>query len=234
LTRFEFYSISYKFEEFSPSPFYSFKKNYLMKTLSLLLGIIAFSTALFSQSKQEISGNRAFSSPVHIQGMVTNTDGQSVGNVTLIVLPDSIAFLSELSGSFDVTLELQDNVPHELYVEKDGDLLGGISTFELLLIFNRIMEHILGNLPFTSPYQIVAADLNGDGAVTIFDLLLLRKHLLFLDLTDTVKFWHFVKAGCDPIADPGNCPLDYVETFTTDSTLTGLQITGISSRDLIN
>jgi hypothetical protein len=204
-----------------------------MKTLSLLFFAAAFSTALFSQSEKEISANPAISSPVHIQGVVTNPDGQPIGNVSLFVLPDIAAFLNEANGSFDVTLELQDNVSYQLYVEKDVDPLNSISTYELPLIFNRILDHILGNLPFTSPYQIVAADLSGDGAVTIFDLLLVRKNLLFLYFPP-VKFWHFVKAGCDPIADPGNCPLDYVETFTTDSTMTGLQIIGISIRDLIN
>lgn len=202
-----------------------------MKTLSLLLLTAAFSTVLFSQSEKEIPGNPAISSPVHIQGMVTNPDGQPIGDVSLIVLPDTIAFLNDAAGSFDVTLELQENVSYQLYVEMDDNPLNSISNFELSQILNRFMEHILGTLPFTSPYQIVAADLNGDGAVTIFDLLLVRKHILYLDYPP-VKFWHFVKAGCDPIADPGNCPLDYVETFTTDSTMTGLQIIGINISDI--
>ena len=205
-----------------------------MKTLSLLLLTVAFSTALFSQNKKEIPGNPALSSPVHIEGMVTRPEGQGMGSVTLIVLPDTAIFLSDADGSFDVTRELQDGVSYQLYVEMDDNPLNSISNLELPQVLNRFMEHILGTLPFTSPYQIVAADLNGNGDVTIADLLLVRKHILFLDFPETVKFWHFVKAGCDPIADPVDCPLDYVETFTTDSTMTGLQIIGINIGDIIN
>ncbi|MBI5914522.1 MAG: hypothetical protein HY842_04035 [Bacteroidetes bacterium] len=205
-----------------------------MKTLSPLLVICVLSAALFSQSKPEILENPASSVPVHFQGMVTKPNGQPVGDVTLIVLPYNYAILNNPSGSFDFTLDLQDNVTYQLLVEKDYDPLNGPSTFELDLIKKRILKHILGILPFTSPYQIIAADLDGNGIVTIFDVTLLRKHFLGLDFPDNFKSWRFAKAGCDPIADPTNCPLDYVETFTTDSEMMGLQIIGIQISDVSN
>jgi hypothetical protein len=58
--------------------------------------------------------------------------------------------------------------------ELDDNPLNGVSTYDLVLIKN----HIDGDLPFTSPYQYVAADINRSGTITTFDILELRNLIL--------------------------------------------------------
>jgi hypothetical protein len=59
---------------------------------------------------------------------------------------------------------------------KDGDDWCGVSTFDLVVI----SRHILGVQTFTSDYQYVAADINKSNSVTTFDVVELRKLILFI------------------------------------------------------
>lgn len=80
---------------------------------------------------------------------------------------------SMVNGSF----LFENNDPLEAYAfEGDmfGDPVAGVSTFDLVLI----QKHILGIQTFTSPFQYVAADINGDGKINTIDLVILRKLIL--------------------------------------------------------
>jgi Dockerin type I domain len=57
---------------------------------------------------------------------------------------------------------------------KDDDHLNGISTLDVMMI----AEHILNTQPIQSPYQRIAADINKSGAITPFDVTELRKLIL--------------------------------------------------------
>jgi hypothetical protein len=83
--------------------------------------------------------------------------------------------------------------------------MNGISTFDLLLI----SKHILNVTTFDAPWKMLAADVNGSGSVTTFDIVLLRK--LLLGISDTLPNaagWHFFPADCHYPANPftGWCP----------------------------
>ncbi len=70
--------------------------------------------------------------------------------------------------------------------------LNGVTTFDLLLI----NQHILGSVPFDSPFKIIAADANRTGSVTVSDIVELRK--LVLHVTDQLPnnpAWRFVDAS---------------------------------------
>lgn len=72
---------------------------------------------------------------------------------------------------------------------KDDDPLNGVSTFDLVLI----TKHILGVTPLNSPYKVIAADANKSGTVTTFDLVQLRKLILFIDTEfPNNTSWRFV------------------------------------------
>ena len=75
--------------------------------------------------------------------------------------------------------------------EKDLNPLNGVTTYDLVLI----SQHIIGTMPISSPYKIIAADVNGDGNITTFDLVQLRQLILYV-VTDfpTNKSWRFVDA----------------------------------------
>jgi hypothetical protein len=71
------------------------------------------------------------------------------------------------------------------------DYKEGVSTFDIV----AIQKHILGLQTFSSPYQWVAADTNGDAHVSTLDLIFLRR--LILNLDDTLPnspSWRFVAA----------------------------------------
>jgi hypothetical protein len=78
--------------------------------------------------------------------------------------------------------------------------LNGVTTYDLVLI----SQHILNIKPLDSPYKIIAADASGDGKVTTFDIIELRKLVLHIygDLPN-VPSWRFVDATYD-FPNPGN------------------------------
>ncbi|NOT37757.1 MAG: T9SS type A sorting domain-containing protein [Saprospiraceae bacterium] len=69
------------------------------------------------------------------------------------------------------------------------DWLNGISTADIV----RIQKHILGKETFTSPYQMIAADVNKSGTITSADIAELRKLILgSINSVDKNTSWRFV------------------------------------------
>ncbi len=72
---------------------------------------------------------------------------------------------------------------------KDDDPLNGVTTFDLVLI----TKHILGTQLLDSPYKMIAADANKSKTITTFDLVQLRKLILFIDTEfPNNTSWRFV------------------------------------------
>lgn len=99
------------------------------------------------------------------------------------------------------------------------DFLNGVSTFDII----QIQRHILGILPFTSPYQQIAADVNASGTITTVDLIRLRKVILGVD-TDFGEntSWRFVLGayefpeGENPLAQDFPEWLDFYSEHAAD------------------
>ncbi len=71
------------------------------------------------------------------------------------------------------------------------DHLNGVSTYDIVLI----SRHILGLELLDSPYKRIAADINNSGSITTFDLVELRKLILFIDTEfQQNESWRFVPA----------------------------------------
>lgn len=69
------------------------------------------------------------------------------------------------------------------------NVTNGLTTYDLVLI----QKHILGIQPLGSPYKLIAADANYDGAVTTADVVLLRKLLLgIIQELPSQQSWRFV------------------------------------------
>ena len=87
---------------------------------------------------------------------------------------------------------------YQLDCSKEGDHVMGISTLDLVLI----QQHILGIKPFTSPYQIIAADANYSNGISATDLVTLRS--LLVAKTEKLpggRAWVFVDKEV-PFSDP--------------------------------
>lgn len=66
----------------------------------------------------------------------------------------------------------------------------GVTTYDLVLI----SKHILGIAPISSPYKLIAADANFDGAVTTADIVLLRQLILgIIPELPHKQSWRFVR-----------------------------------------
>ncbi len=99
------------------------------------------------------------------------------------------------------------------------DHLNGVSTFDII----QIQKHILGIVPFTSPYQQIAADVNASGTITTIDLIRLRKVILGIDADfGNNTSWRFVLGayefpeGENPLAQDFPEWLDFYSEHASD------------------
>ncbi len=67
--------------------------------------------------------------------------------------------------------------PFKIIPIKTDQRVLGLTTFDLALM----SRHILGSQPFTSPYKLLAADVNKDGSVDGMDIIHLRRLILRID-----------------------------------------------------
>jgi subtilisin-like proprotein convertase family protein len=129
-----------------------------------------------------------------ISGAIANEDTESVENVTVSIsgnapgiMPTVYTNNAGLYNSGNLPLDYNYSVTPSLNLEP----LNGVSTYDLVLI----SKHILGTQLLNSPYKMIAADVNKSGTITTFDMVELRKLILFI----TTNFqnntsWRFVEA----------------------------------------
>ncbi len=76
-----------------------------------------------------------------------------------------------------------------LRAEKTDRYKNGVSTIDIVMV----QKHILGISELTNPYQIIAADVNGDQQITSLDLIAMRKLVLNeISQFKTGKSWIFI------------------------------------------
>jgi GEVED domain/Secretion system C-terminal sorting domain/Dockerin type I domain len=99
--------------------------------------------------------------------------------------------------------------------EKDVNPLNGVSTLDLVLI----SKHILAVQPLTSPYKMIAADVNRNGTITTADIVELRKMILAIQTNFTKNAsWRFVDKDFvfPDVTNP------WLTTFAETKSFTGL------------
>ncbi len=95
---------------------------------------------------------------------------------------------------------------------KNTDMLNGVSTLDLVLI----QRHILGVQAITSPYKLLAADVNNSRSITASDLVNLRKLILGVSTTlDNNTSWRFIPTEY-VFQDPA-FPFDFPSKINVDS-----------------
>jgi hypothetical protein len=98
---------------------------------------------------------------------------------------------------------------------RDSDWVNGVTTFDISIM----SKHILDITPITSPYKLIAADVNRDGSIDGADMLLTRN----LVLGRATKFanntsWRFMPKSVTPTTTPSGDPMvDFKETITYTS-----------------
>lgn len=134
----------------------------------------------------------------NIGGRTQKENGIHVGNVTV-----NCTGVTPIETGPDGLYQFNDlprGQGYEIRPEKDINPIDGVSAMDIVFI----IQHILGTNFFNSPYKIIAADVNGNNAVTTMDVIHIRR--LILGITDSfpdMPSWRFVPASFE-FPEPDN------------------------------
>ena len=135
-----------------------------------------------------IEGNTRTELGLNLSGVVVESSGAK--NLKAVSVQTGDYLMQGLAQGYDYTLT----------ADKEDDARNGVTTFDVLLI----TKHILGKQRLTSPYQLLAADVNQSGSISTIDLIKIRRVILHLDATfEGGKSWLFVDAK-HHFKDPNN------------------------------
>ncbi len=126
-------------------------------------------------------------------GNVAMPDGQGIGGVQLYIegLADTATTLS--NGSFLLNTELAADQTYQLRAQRPGNHAEGLSNMDQMMV----LQHLLGLQPLTG-LQLIAADTDRDGRVSIRDAIRIRKAILGLSTDfDGQDNWIFLNAEYD-------------------------------------
>lgn len=163
---------------------------------------------------------------VSIVGNVQSAGGSLLSDVDLTFVTANASNLvpntnTGASGLFNFI-----NVPscydYEIVPEKEGAYDNGVTTFDIV----KVLEHILLTDLLSSPFSIIAADVNNDGNVTTFDIVEMRQLILGIIPTfPNSKSWRFVESSysfnnpLNPLAE--NFPDTYLVNSIDNNTSVG-------------
>ncbi len=151
-----------------------------------------------------------------ISGNINKETGENI-SATVKVFQSNSPMADMEGSSFQFNNLVQGN-SYRVQPERDNDIYNGVTTFDIALI----SKHVLDIQPFTSPYQMIAADVNRDGEVDGLDMILIRN----LVLRRITRFpnnnsWRFIpknfifKDSKNPFADDFPEALNY-NNISTD------------------
>ncbi|MEZ4984656.1 MAG: hypothetical protein R2795_06425 [Saprospiraceae bacterium] len=106
-------------------------------------------------------------------GVIRDAAGEAIGSMTVNLLDENGATIASQAVGCDGVYQfetLTGGTAYTLQPVKDGNILNGVSTFDLVLT----SRHLLGAQEFTTPYQFHAADFNGSGHLSVLDILYYR------------------------------------------------------------
>ncbi len=191
-------------------------------------------------------------------GSVLEGEGQS-GTLSIVVVPDVVVIsgairyysnetpmpevtlqvrgaeavngASDVDGRFSISVPSES--PLEMTAEKNSEPMPnrGVTSLDLLLT----RRHILGVAPFSSPFQLLAADVDRDGDVGALDLLLMRRLILGLapDFVSEQPLFRFVSSEAvfqDPLM-PWDIPGSFAYS-TLSADLAGQDFRGVKLGDV--
>lgn len=152
-----------------------------------------------------------------IAGLVQRENDQATPNIEVQLSGSTNESISTNQDGFYAFNTLSVNYDYTVTPHRDGDDRNGVSTFDIVLI----NQHILGITPFTSPYKLIAADVNNSGNVSTIDIIEIRKLILSieLELTDNTS-WRFVPKSYQ-FPNPANPWLEDFPEFYSANDLAG-------------
>jgi len=148
-----------------------------------------------------------------VAGIIQTEELESVESVDVTLFNSNgqvmEVFTTNGSGQYQFINPLIDYIVEP---KRTDDHANGVSTLDLV----RIQQHLLGLLPFESPYKLIAADANSSQSVTAIDLVEIRKLILGLYLEfPNNESWRFVDA--DFVFNDASNPWPFDETIELES-----------------
>ncbi|HKK75280.1 MAG TPA: T9SS type A sorting domain-containing protein [Saprospiraceae bacterium] len=161
-----------------------------------------------------------------VAGVIQSPSGAMVDQVELRIAQEAAmpAVTTGESGAFSFdALALHEN--YRIVPQRYTAYNESLSTFDLV----KLMQHLTGRQLITDPYLQIAADVNGDTRISIFDAITLQKLILNLETeVDNSPSWRFVPTnfnflnptdvfdnGFPEFVDINNLTADYMEADFT-------------------
>ena len=167
---------------------------------------------------------------VSIKGNLATVEKEPVENVEIRMLTNGNNLVLKLTGPDGLYHfpDVQANSAIQISARREDNPMNGVSTLDLLLI----EKHIKGERPFTSPYKMIAADVDKNKEVNVLDLIELRKLILGIyDRLPSGESWRFIPAN-HSFKDPVH-PFDYPQAVDVKAGRdTLIDFTGIKVGDI--
>lgn len=126
----------------------------------------------------------------NIAGLIRDPLGQSLSNVRVVVENAQTSIEAEFDGSY-VFPDLLLGQSYKVSAYNERDYAEGITTLDII----QIQKHILGQKEFDNPWQLLAADVNGDHRITTADISAIRKLILGTEYRfKGVSSWKFAQS----------------------------------------
>ena len=174
-----------------------------------------------------------FSSYIAFSGDVYSENLSSIENVNVLSQGTLDSSISTTNSQGIFSANLLDGYSYDFSCNKNNDSISnnGISTLDILLIQN----HILGNGLLTSPYKIIAADVNHSNSISTLDILFIQQ--LILQINNGYPghdMWRFIDASYS-FANP-NQPFGFNENILAPSVSqnTNIEFIGMKLGDVNN
>ena len=133
--------------------------------------------------------------PFTVAGVIEASNGEAIGSMTVELLAADGSVISTQSVACDGAYTfsgLESGVDYSLRLDKENSsALNGVSTFDRVLI----ARHMLNVQLFTNAYQLVAADIDESGDISITDLMIMGSLIYAQTLELPGQNWFFFAEG---------------------------------------
>jgi uncharacterized repeat protein (TIGR01451 family) len=155
-------------------------------------------TYLLVQDMLDLCGRQT--NPAAISGLLTTQEGAPVESVDVFLTGGMTSDMRTGETGAYAFSGLTPGGDYTITPVRNDNHRNGVNTLDLI----KVNKHILGSVPFTDPYQLIAADVNQSNSVTAMDLIHIRKLLLgtYPEFPGS-RSWRFFAADHE-FADPGN------------------------------
>ncbi len=142
-----------------------------------------------NSGQMTLEGLDPFGNLANFNVLLQTPEGEGIGGASVVIAGTDSVVVAVTDDSGQFILQLPRTSDYQLTFNKTGDVLNGVTTFDIV----QIRRHILGLAPFDSVFKSVAADTNISGSVTTFDIIELQKLILGINASfPSAPSWGFV------------------------------------------